>query len=137
MRSDGGEKGGSATGSARYVFGVRVRLKSSVPDVSVDPASFETKLSYRAASPGTDGWLFFRDNLWRGELGDERFMREEAEDALGVPVESVDFRELRTDAAYLDALKDAIAADLDAFNADSVSEVLSKYLGSSIHVSDS
>jgi len=46
----------------------------------------------------------------------------------------VSFSELRTTEAYLDDLKAAIADDLDAFNADTVSEVLKKYLGSSIHV---
>ena len=39
-----------------------------------------------------------------------------------------------TDGAYLDALKAAIADDLPLFNADSVSAVLNKYLGSSIRV---
>jgi hypothetical protein len=121
---------------ASYVFGVRFRLESADPALSADPTTFETKLLREADTPGEDGWLFFRDNLWRGELGDERFMREEAERALGVSVESVDFRELRTDEAYLDALKEAIGADLPRFNADSVDEVLRKYLGSSVHVRD-
>jgi len=52
----------------------------------------------------------------------------------GVAVAAVDFRELRTDEAYRDALTDAIAADLGPFNADTVDEVLHKYLGSSVHV---
>ncbi|ELZ19539.1 hypothetical protein C477_07713, partial [Haloterrigena salina JCM 13891] len=52
------------------------------------------------------------------------------------PVESVLFRELQVDEEYFAALKDAIADDLDLFNADNVSEVLSKYLGSSIRVTD-
>jgi hypothetical protein len=121
-------------GTATYVFGVRFQLEPGAPDVSVEPNSFEAKLLREASPPGEDGWLFFRDNLWRGELGDERFMREEAEREVGVAVEGIDFRELRTDEEYLDALKGAIAGDLEAFNADSVSEVLSKYLGSSIRV---
>ena len=50
------------------------------------------------------------------------------------PVESVSFSELQTTEAYLDDLKRAIAADLEAFNTESVSEVLKKYLGSSIRV---
>lgn len=121
------------TGSARYVFGVRFHLDSAVPGVSVDREAFETRLYREAAPPGEDGWLFFRDNLWRGELGDERFIREEAERALGVTVEAVDFRELRTDQAYLDALKAAIA-DSSEFEGDGVATLLKKYLGSSIHV---
>ena len=132
MGSDGGEQ----SGGARYVFGVKFRLAVDGPGLSVEPERFETRLVRRADQPGDDGWLFFRDNLWRGELGDERAIREEAESALGVPVESVDFRELQTDEAYLDALKAEIAADLDQFNASSVTEVLSKYLGSSIRVQE-
>ncbi|MFW6435674.1 MAG: LWR-salt protein [Halovenus sp.] len=129
-----GQEGDDQSGSARYVFGVRVRLESNEPGLSVDPSTFETRLYREADPPGEDGWLFFRDNLWRGELGDERFMRDEAESTLGVTVESIDFRELRTDETYLAALKEAIAADVELFNADSVTEVLNKYLGSSIHV---
>ena len=121
-------------GSARYVFGVRFRLDPDDPAVSVEPATFETTLHREADPPGEADWLFFQRNLWRGELGDEAFMRQEAATALGVTVESIDFRELRTDETYLDALKTEIAGNLDRFNADSVSAVLSKHLGSSIHV---
>lgn len=121
-------------GSARYVFGVRVRLEADESGVWVEPATVETKLYREADPPGEEGWLFFRDNCWRGELADERFMRSELEETLGVPVESVDFRELRTDQAYLDALKAEIDENLDAFNAESVTDVLHSYLGSSIHV---
>ena len=101
---------------------------------------FETTMEIPAAEPGTDGWLFFRDRLWRGEVGDEPSFRRLAAARLGladaesVEVVAADFRELRTDEAYLDALKDAIAEDLGRFNADSVDEVLRKYLGSSVHV---
>ena len=122
------------TGDAHYVFRVRFRLAPRPPDVDVDPETFETTLSRRAAPPGEDGWRFFRDNLWRGAVGDEPYLRELTEEALGVPVESVAFSELRTDEAYLDALRAAIREDLGAFRADSVEEALSKYLGSSIHV---
>jgi hypothetical protein len=55
---------------------------------------------------------------------------------LGVAVESVAFRELRTTPAYREELRDAVADDLAAFNADDVDEVLHKYLGSSVHVVD-
>jgi hypothetical protein len=124
----------SPAGTARYVFRVRFRIDPSMPEVSIDPAAFQTTL-YRAADPPEEpGWLFFRDHLWRGEVGDERYVREITEDALGVPVVSVSFSELRTDQAYLDALRDAVGADLDAFNADTVEEALKKYLGSSIRV---
>jgi hypothetical protein len=118
---------------ARYVFRATVSLDPD-PGYRAEPEGFETVFSKTADPPGEDGWLFFRDTLWRGELGDAAHGRRLAEDALGVPVESVSFSELRTSEAYLEELKAAIAADLDAFNADSVTEVLKKYLGSSIHV---
>jgi hypothetical protein len=120
--------------SAEYLFGIRIRVESSDPAVRLSPSRFETTLSRAATTPGEDGWLFFRDNLWRGEANDERHLRELAEESLGVPVEAVEFRELRTDPTYLDALKEAIAADLSLFRSESVEEVLKKYLGSSIHV---
>ncbi len=124
----------SLGGTARYVFRVRFRIESSLPEVSVDPAEFETTL-YRAADPpGEPGWLFFRDHLWRGNVGDEMYFREVAEDALDVPVVSISFSELRTDQAYLDALRDAIGAQLGEFRADTIDEALTKYLGSSIRV---
>ena len=148
MRDGGDDPGGTAgadeaganagatqaDGSARYVFRVRFRLDPRPPGVSVEPATFETVLSRAANPPGTDGWLFFRDNLWRGELADESHFRELSGEALSVPVTAVSFRELVTDEAYLDDLKAAVAADLGLFNAETVSEVLSKYLGSSIRV---
>ena len=123
---------------AAYVFRVAFRLDP--PAAAVDPDRFETTMEIPAAEPETDGWLFFRDRLWRGEIGDgPSFRRLAAErlglaDAEGVAVVAADFRELRTDEAYLDALKEAIAGDLTRFNAGSVDEVLRKYLGSSVHV---
>ena len=123
---------------AAYVF--RVALRLDPPAANVDPDRFETTMEIPASEPEADGWLFFRDRLWRAEIGDEPAFRRLAEerlgiaDAAGVAVAAADFRELRTDEAYRDALTDAIAADLDPFNADSVDEVLHKYLGSSIHV---
>ena len=80
--------------------------------------------------------LFFRDTLWRGEVSDPEYGRQLAEEWLGEPVESVSFRELQVDETYFAALKEAIADDLAAFNAEHVDEVLSKYLGSSIRVTD-
>ncbi|MCY4731234.1 LWR-salt protein [Natronomonas gomsonensis] len=121
-------------GDAEYVFAVRLRLSPSDPTVRLDPATVETTLFKRAAPPGEDGWLFFRDNLWRGEVNDHGHMCELAEEMLGTDVESVDFRELRTDEAYYEELQDAIAEDLALFNADDVPEVLTKYMGSSIKV---
>jgi len=120
--------------TARYVFWVEVRLEPDADGLWTDPDRFETTLYRAADKPGTDGWLFFRDTLWRGELADEQHFRTAIEDELGCQVVTASFSELRTDEAYLAALKAAIADDLPLFNADSVSEVLSKYLGSSVHV---
>lgn len=123
---------------AAYVFRVEFRL---TPErAAVDPERFETTVELPASEPGTDGWLRFRDRLWRGAVGDEpSFRRETAArlgiaDAAGIEVSAVDFRELRTDREYLEALQTAIAADLGRFNAESVDDALHKYFGSSIHV---
>lgn len=123
---------------AAYVFRVRVRLDPA-PGVRVSPDGFETTMERAAATPGESGWLFFRDHLWRGAVNDDSHQRSLAEAALGVPVESVEFRELRCDREYLDALDDTIVAELDAGrstfgNAESVERVKTNYLGSSIHV---
>lgn len=126
--------GGRERGSAEYVFGVTVRLDPDRGDLTVDPTTVEATLSRGADPPGEEGWLFFRDNLWKGELADPAYFQELTAEALGVEVEAVDFRELRTSQQYLDGLKAAIRDDLALFNADSTTEVLSKYLGSSIHV---
>ena len=121
---------------AVYVFRATVTLAPDEPGVWADPDSFETTVYRTADPPGESGWLYFRDNLWRGECNDAEHMRDLTERILDAPVSSVEFRELRTTPAYLDDLRAAIADDLGAFNADSVDEVLSKYLGSSIHVVD-
>jgi len=119
---------------ARYVFAVRVRLEPDAEGVTVDPAEFETRLSRAADPPGEEGWLFFRDNLWRGEVNDDEHFRRLTEEALGATVVSVEYRAFETDEEYFEALKDAVRANLETFNADSVSEVLTKYLGSSVEV---
>jgi len=118
--------------AAAYVFRVEFRLDPD--DVRVEPNRFETVLRVPAVRPGEEGWLFFQHNCWGGTANNKPHLSERFEDALGVPVSSVDFRELETDRAYLDALKNAIAADLGRFNADSVDEVLHNHLGSSIHI---
>lgn len=135
--------------NAAYVFRVRFRLDPT--GVRVDPNEFETVLRRPADPPGDEnadghtlleesGWLFFRDALWRGNVNDESYLRERLADHLGVPVSSVRFSELETDGAHLDALKDAIADEIEgtggvnAFDAESVDDVLHKYLGSSIRV---
>jgi len=123
----------SGDAEASYVFRVTVRLDAEA-GFRAEPDRFETVLYRTADPPGEDGWLFFRDTLWRGEVGDATHARRLAEDALSVPVESVSFSELQTSEAYLDDLKAAIADDLDRFNAENVAEVLKKYLGSSIRV---
>lgn len=118
---------------ARYAFSVEFRLETP-PDVSIEPATFETRLYRAATDPGEPGWRFFRDNLWRGELADRDHFRNLSEDALDVTVLSVDYRAFETDEEYLGALREAIEADLPAFRDESVDAVLNKYFGSSIEV---
>jgi hypothetical protein len=121
---------------AAYVARIRFRFAPDEARVSVEPGTFETTVRWTAPEPESDGWLFFRDHCWHGEFNDPTHARELLADALGVPVEDASFSELRTDEAYLSALRDAVGEQLDLFNADSTSEALSKYLGSSIHVVD-
>lgn len=125
---------------AAYVFEAKVGVDA--PGVALDPDRFETTLRLFAPPPGVEpgperiDWLFFRDRLWRGEIGDEAPLRDAASDWLGVDVVSLSFSELRADEEYLDALKAEIERDLSRFNADSVEQVLHQYLGSSIHAVD-
>jgi len=119
---------------AVYVFRATIRLDADEPGVWVEPDTVETTVYRRADTPGEAGWLYFRDNLWHGDCGDEVYMREVTEAALDASVSGVTFRELRTTRAYLDELREAISENLTLFNAKNVDEVLSKYLGSSIHV---
>jgi hypothetical protein len=121
---------------AVYLFRATIRLDPDEPGVWADPDTFETTICRRADPPGEPGWLYFRDNLWHGDCGDEAYMREVTEATLDAPVSNVTFRELRTTRAYLDELRVAISEDLTLFNAKSVDGVLSKYLGSSVHVVD-
>lgn len=119
---------------ARYVFHVRFRL-TPARDVTLNPQSFETTM-YRAADHlgDGDGWLFFRDHLWRGALSDVQHFTEMAEDALDVHVEDVEYRRFEVDDDHFEALKETIGANLHLFKADSVPEVLNKYFGSSVEV---
>ena len=119
---------------AAYVY--RVRFTLSPRRARIDPDTFETVVRIPAPTPGEEGWLLFRDALWRGEANDDDHARELCADRLptGVEVLSAEFREFETDEAYLDALREAVGADLSAFRADSVREALHKYFGSSIRV---
>lgn len=122
--------------TAAYVFAATFTV--SAPEVSLTPGRFETTLRLFAPEPGKTGtqidWLFFRDRLWRGQISDEAPLRRAASDWLDVEVESLSFKELRTDEAYLEALEEAVGSDLSRFNADSADEALQQYLGSSLHV---
>jgi hypothetical protein len=118
-----------------YVFRVRFRLESAVVDA--DPDSFETVVRYPAARPGEGGeWRFFEEWLWRGELTDERRFRDVMAEWLSVPVSSVRFSELVVDRAYLDAWTDAVASEVERYNADSAGAVRHNHLGSSVRVVD-
>jgi hypothetical protein len=121
---------------ACYVFRVRFRLDA--PGVETDPGTFETVVRYPAAEPGDEEgrWRFFEEWLWRGELTDERRFREVMEEWLSVPVDHVSFSECVVSERYDDAWADAVATELDRYNADSVREVRHNHLGSSIRVRD-
>jgi hypothetical protein len=120
--------------SATYVFRVTVGLEPT--GVRAEPTTFETVVERPADPPGEPGWRFFRDRLWRGAVGDQRSMRAWASERLGAPVVAIEFGELRTDPAYLDALRDAIAAEPAAFGDAAPERALTNYLGSSIRVVD-
>jgi hypothetical protein len=117
-----------------YVFRVRFRLPAT--DVDVDPDTFETVVRRPAAPPGDDdgAWRFFEAWLWRGELTDAERFEPVVEAWLSVPVLSVRFSELVVDGAYLDAWTDAVADEVDRYNAASAREVRHQHLGSSIRV---
>ncbi len=118
---------------SRYVFSIWFGLDPE-RDVRVNPTTFETTAYREADPPGDAGWLFFRDNLWRGELNSPEHFRELTEEALGVSIERIEYRRFEASPEEYAALKEAIAAALGEFNADSTDEVLSKYFGSSIEV---
>ncbi|WP_049984980.1 LWR-salt protein [Halobellus rufus] len=118
---------------AAYVFRVTVRF-GPAPGVTVSPETVETVVEVAADPPGEGEWLFFRDALWRGNVADERHARELAESWLSVPVDDVQFSELRLDPAYREALAEAIESTPAAFDGDDPRDVLHRHLGSSIRV---
>ncbi|MGM0604318.1 MAG: LWR-salt protein [Halobacteriota archaeon] len=118
---------------ASYTFRVTFRLDPSAG--RVDPASFETV--YRRSAPEPDeaeGWRFFQEWLWHGDLNDPDQFRPIVESELGVEVTAIRFSELETDREYRTALEEAIEANLEAFNAESAGDVIHAHLGSSIRV---
>jgi hypothetical protein len=119
-----------------YVFRVRFGLATS--DVDATPDTFETVVRLPAAPPGDEeeAWRFFEEWLWRGELTDEERFRSVVEGWLSVPVRSVRFSELVVDAAYLDAWTDAVADEVDRYNAATAREVRHQHLGSSLRVTE-
>lgn len=130
--ADDAETGDDA--DAAYVFKVQLYLAPEAPDVWLDPAITETMMHKEAPNPGEEGWMFFRDNLWRGEINNYEHTRRLAEEALGMEVRSIEFRELRASEEYYEELQAEIGEHLDAFKADDAAEVVKKYLGSRVHV---
>ncbi|GGL51261.1 LWR-salt protein [Halocalculus aciditolerans] len=119
--------------NGRYRFALTFRVDTPM-GLHVDPERFETSFVKDADRPGSDGWLFFRDTFWRGEVNDPEDFRDRCEEVLDVPVENVEFRAFEVDEEYLAAFREEIANDLDEFKADSVDEVVNKYLGSRLEV---
>ncbi|MFB6091852.1 MAG: LWR-salt protein [Haloquadratum sp.] len=120
---------------ATYVFRVEVAFETP-SGVRATPDAVETVVEVAADPPGEGEWLFFRDALWRGEVGNERHARGLAEEWLSAPVADVHFSELRLDEAYREALEDAIASTPEPFDCDDPREVLHRHLGSSIRIVD-
>lgn len=118
---------------ARYRFSLVFRVDTPM-GLHLDPERFETSFTKDADRPKGDGWLFFRDTFWRGEINDPEDFRDRCEEALDVPVENVEFKALEVDEEYREAFREAIAENLDEFKADSVDEVINKYLGSRLEV---
>ena len=123
-----------------YVFRVRFRLTPS--SVDADPDTFETVVRLPAGTPGDEAengdgdWRFFEEGLWRGNLTDERAFRAVAERWLSVDVVDVRFSELVVDEAYHAAWTDAVAAEVERYNATTAREVRHQHLGSSLRLSD-
>lgn len=90
------------------MFRVRFRV-AATGDVRLAPDAFETTVRYAAPDSGSDGWLFFRNYLWRGDVTDHEHARRFVEDHAPVSVETVEFRSLRADREYVDALRDPTA----------------------------
>jgi len=120
---------------AAYVFRVTARFDPA-PGVTVSPETVEAVVEVAADPPGEGDWLFFRDVLWRGNVGDERHARDLAASWLSLPVDDVHFSELRLDEAYREALEEAIESTPEAFDGDDPRDVLHRHLGSSIRVID-
>ncbi|WP_256545787.1 LWR-salt protein [Halobellus inordinatus] len=121
---------------AAYVFRVEARFETA-PGVSVTPETVETVVEVAADPPGEGKWLFFRDVLWRGEVGDEGHARDLAESWLSVPADRVSFSELKLDQEYREALEAEIASNPEPFDGDPPRDVLHRHLGSSIRTVDS
>lgn len=121
---------------AAYVFGVAFRVPAE--DATLTPNRFETTLRLHAPEPGEEtehvDWRFFQTRLWNGSVSDEPPLRRAASDWLDVEVEQIQFKELRTDQEYREALEDAVAEDLPRFNAESADRAIGQHLGSSVHV---
>ncbi|AEN06451.1 LWR-salt protein [Halolamina sp.] len=140
---------------AAYVFDIAFRVQPA--DASLAPDRFESTLRLHAPKPGDEtehiDWRFFQTRLWNGDVSDEAPLRRAASEWLDVEVVEITFKELRTDQAYREALREAVAADLPQFNAESVDEsqrlssanqkseisgdadkAIGQHLGSSVHV---
>jgi hypothetical protein len=119
-----------------YVFRVRFGLPTSGVDAT--PDAFETVVRLPAAPPGDDdgAWRFFETWLWHGELTDEQQFTPVVEGWLSVPVCSVQFSELVVDEAYHEAWTEAVAEEVERYNAATAREVRHQHLGSSVRIID-
>ncbi|MCL9816637.1 LWR-salt protein [Natronocalculus amylovorans] len=117
-----------------YIFRVEFRLSPAIG--SVEPHRFKTVYRHPLVAPPKDGWLFFRDWLWHGELTDRAQFRPIVSDALGVTVTNVQFSEVVISQPELECLDVAIENNLNKFGPDTSTAVRHAHLGSSIRVVD-
>ncbi len=119
---------------AAYRFVVTFRLAHD--GLAVDPDTFETTVRKPAPEPGTEGWLFFRNTLWHGEISDPEPFETRLGERLGVEVLDADFRAFECAPEERAALAAAIESNADAFGADTAEGVVHDHFGSALEVAE-
>jgi hypothetical protein len=119
---------------AAYRFAVTVRLDHD--GLAVDPDTFETTVRKPAPEPGTEGWHFFRNAPWHGEISDPGPFEKRLEERLGVEIVECDFRAFECTPDERAALKSEIEAHIDDFGADTADGVVHDHFGSSLEVAE-
>jgi len=119
---------------AHYRFAVTFRLRTG--ELRAEPDTFETAVKKPAAEPGTEGWLFFRNTLWHGEISDPGPFKARLGERLGVDVLGADFRAFECTPDERAALKSEIGSHIDDFGADTAEAVVHYHFGSALEVAE-